>query len=193
MNNKDYAKKQKIKREVEVKAKSRKKRKLKQILEMSLEPDFDLDNMINQVENEKKSNKSNVTDDSARVLTMLFAMKGLRELNEYDMTSKELKNGSVKYLNAKKEESKAKVAYDNQKLEVIRYQLKNSRIYNDSNYRNRTDIYSREEIEERERIEEIEEKTLKKLEAKLEKAKHKTKLTGPIVDNEAEIKKILKK
>lgn len=78
-------------------------------------------------------------------------------------------------------------------MEVIRYQLENSRIYNDSNYRNRTDIYSREEIEERERIEEIEKKTLKDLEDKLEKAKYKAKLVGPIVDTESEIKKILKK
>lgn len=180
MNNKDYVKKQKVKREVEVKAKSR-KRKLKQILEMSLEPDFDLDNMIKQAEYEKN------------LETLFSSLKGLIELNEYDMTSKELKKGSVKYLSAKKDESKAKVDFDNKKLEVIRYQLENSRIYNDSNYRNRTDIYSREEIEERERIEEIEKKTLKDLEDKLEKAKYKAKLVGPIVDTESEIKKILKK
>lgn len=89
MNNKDYVKKQKVKREVEVKAKSR-KRKLKQILEMSLEPDFDLDNMIKQAEYEKN------------LETLFSSLKGLIELNEYDMTSKELKKGSVKYLSAKK-------------------------------------------------------------------------------------------
>lgn len=197
----DYIRRKNARKKVESQTKRRKK-KLKQILEMTFDTDIDnpTDNIINQVQEKKKTggvivdNKGNTveitTEESNRVLEMLFIRKELESLNTYDMTTSELKKGSYNYNKATKAKTNAAMEYYKQDLEIKRYALENSQIYGDKDYINKTGVYSQEEIDKRKEIEKLE-KLLPQLKKNLEKAEREVKMTGPIVDLNETRKQIL--
>lgn len=191
-NDSDYIRRKNARQKVESQAKRRKK-KLKQILEMTFDADSDdpTENIIKQVEDKKQTggiivdNKGNTveitSEDSNRVLEMLFIRKELESLNTWDMQTSELKKGSYSYTKAKKAKTEAAMNYYKQDLEIKRYAQENSQIYGDTDYMNKTGTYTQEEINKRKEIEELE-KTLPKMKRKMERAEREVKMTGPIVD-----------
>ena len=187
-----YAKKKKAKHEVGNKTK-RRKRKLDQIFEMSFDTDFDdpAENLINQVENIKdkggyitdtKGNVMEITsEESDRVLEVLFLRKELEELNNVATEEIELSKGAYPFTKAKKAKSEAIIDYYNDELLVKKYARDNEAIYKDKNYATNTKKYTKEQIEERKKIEEIE-KGLDAKKLKMEKSKRAVSEFGPIVD-----------
>lgn len=178
-----YNNKKKAKHEVENKMR-RKKKKLYQILELTNDVSVDdsTGELIEQVENlkntggfisDKKGNLIEITsDESNRVLEMLFLVKTLEESTEVAKEEIEYKSSAVK--KATRAKSNAAIDYYSDELKVKRYARENDEIYRDKNYSINTHKYTHEQIEERKEIEKIE-KGLASKKEKMERAERAVK------------------
>jgi len=202
-HNEAYEQKKNAKKQVKNKVK-RRKNKLKQILEMTFDTGIDspTDEIITQVTNIKDVG-GNVTDrkgttvevsseESNRVLELLFLRKELEEINNVAIEEIELTKGPYKFTKATKDKSDATIDYYNDELQVQKYAVEHAEIYNDRNYENSSNNYTQEEIEERKRIDELE-KGLEKKKKIMEKAERELTLKGPIVDLDDTRKQLLRK
>ena len=121
------------------------------------------------------------SEESDRVLEVLFLRKELEELNNVATEEIELSKGAYPFTKAKKAKSEAIIDYYNDELLVKKYARDNEAIYKDKNYATNTKKYTKEQIEERKKIEEIE-KGLDAKKLKMEKSKRAVSEFGPIVD-----------
>lgn len=191
-HNSEYKEKQKARRKVKDSVK-RRKTKLKQVLEMSFSTDIEdaTGDLIEQVNNIKETggvitnsegqSLEISSEESNKVLEMLFLRKELEEINNVAVEELEISRGSQRFNQAKKAKSDATVDYYKQELEIKRYAQENSEIYADANYEERTNYYTEDQINERKRIEQLE-KTLGQKKKFKEKAEREVIMNGPIVD-----------
>lgn len=189
-----YDKKRKVKKQVNKSSTSNKrKKKLQQILEMTFDTEIDdpTNDIIDQVNLIKNTggivsdNKGNAveisSDESNRVLELLFLRKELEEINNIAIEEIELTKGPYNFTKAKKAKSEATIDYYSDKLKVEKYIQEHSDIYNDKDYKKETTRYTEEQIEERKQIEDLE-KGLENKKTIMEKAEREVIMNGPIVD-----------
>ena len=202
-HNSKYKEKQEARKKVNNSVK-RRKNKLKQVLEMTFSTDIEdaTGNIIEQVNNIKEtggiikdsSGKSVeiTSDESNKVLEILFLRKELEEINNVAMEELKVTRGSHRFNQSKKTKSEATIDYYKQDLEIKRYAQANSEIYEDEDYKEKTNYYTEDQIRERERIEELE-KTLGQKKKVKEKAEREVVMNGPIVDLNEVKKNLLNK
>lgn len=202
-HNEAYEEKKNVKKQVENKV-NRRKKKLKQILEMTFDTEVDdpTNNVIEQVTNisniggsvtDRKGNTVEVSsDESNRILELLFLRKELEEINNVAIEEIELTKGPYKFTKATKAKSEATIDYYNDELQIQKYAVEHAEIYNDKNYENSSNRYTQAEIDERKKISELE-KGLEKKKKIMEKAEREVLMKGPIVDLDDARKQLLDK
>lgn len=201
-HNEAYEKKKAAKEQVNNNVKRRKK-KLRQILEMTFDNEVDdpTSNIIDQVNNikgiggnvtDRKGNTVEISsDESNRLLELLFLRKELEQINNIAMEELEITKGPYKFTKASKNKSEATIDYYKDQLELQKYIQENSEIYNDKNYEKAGSSYTKNQIEERKRMAEIE-KGLASKKRIMEIRERELAMKGPIVDLEDTRKQLLK-
>ncbi len=201
-HNEAYEEKKAAKQKVESTVKRRKK-KLKQILEMTFDtgvddPTSDIIDQVNNIKNiggnvtDAKGNTVQVSsDESNRILELLFLRKELEQINNVAMEELELTKGPYKFTKASKDKSEATIDYYKDQLELQKYVQEHSDIYNDLNYERPNSSYTKEQIEERKRMAEIE-KGLPNKKRIMEIRERELSMKGPIVDLDDTRKQLLK-
>ncbi len=180
----------------------RRKQKLRQVLEMSfdseeLDPTESLIEQVNRIKRTggviKTSGKEVeiASDESSKVLEMLFLRKQLEEINNLAVEEVGIKKGSYKFQKATKAKAEARVDYFRDDLEIKKYAQENPEIFADANFELRTDHYTEDQIRERKRIRELE-KGLHVKRREVDRATRDLTMSGPIVDLSETKRKLLK-
>lgn len=184
------------KREARVQVKDaviKRKKKLRQILEMTFDTEEadPTSSLINQVNRIKKTggtvqNSAGKTmqissEESEKVLEMLFLRKQLEEVNDLAVEEVKIKKGSYRFQQATKAKAEARVDYLRDDLEIKKYAQENPEIFEDANFEARTDHYTTEQIEARKRIRDLQ-NGLRAKRRRVDLASRDLKMSGPIVD-----------